>query len=244
MAARLINFFNGTSKTDHIMSQQFYHIPALLKPEELNELEKRIREARFVDGKATASRAAREVKNNQQIDTADTGTIASIQQVLNHAVQNSPFFQAAAQPKKIHPFVISKYGPRQSYGWHVDSPLMGDPMIRTDLAMTIFLSEPSAYEGGELMIQTSGGSVMVKPDKGDAVLYPCQFLHGVNEIKSGERIAAVTWIQSHIKSAEQRQLLFELNQVHALLDRKDKLAPETNQLLQTYSNLFRMWADV
>ncbi len=226
------------------MSQQFHHIPALLKQEELTALEKLINEANFTDGKITASMAAKEVKNNQQLDGVDSATMISIQQILNNAILSSPFFQAAAQPKKVHPFIISKYGPRQFYGWHVDSPIMGEPAIRTDLAMTIFLSHPTAYQGGELMIQTSAGNVAMKPAKGDAVLYPCQFLHCVNEIKNGERLAAVTWAQSNIQSPEKRQLLFELNQVHALLQQKDKHAPETNQLLQTYSNLFRMWADV
>jgi len=226
------------------MSQQFHHIPALLKPEEITTLEKLIGKSNFVDGKATASMVAKEVKNNLQLDSADAEAMSSIQQILNNAIQSSPFFQAASQPKKIHPFIISKYGPHQFYGWHVDSPIMGEPAIRTDLAMTIFLSDPATYEGGELMIQTSGGAVAFKPAKGDAILYPCQFLHCVNEIKSGERIAAVTWIQSNIQSSEQRQLLFELNQVHALLQQKDKHSPEANQLLQSYSNLFRMWADV
>lgn len=226
------------------MSQQFHHIPALLKPEELTALEKLISEANFVDGKATASMAAKEVKNNLQLDGTNSEAMVSIQQILNSAIQSSPFFQAASQPKKIHPFIISKYGPRQFYGWHVDSPIMGEPAIRTDLAMTVFLCDPASYEGGELMILTSGGQMAVKPAKGDAILYPCQFLHCVNEIKSGERIAAVTWIQSNIQSPEQRQLLFELNQVHAILQQKDKHSPEANQLLQSYSNLFRMWADV
>jgi PKHD-type hydroxylase len=192
----------------------------LLKPEEITALEKLIGEANFVDGKATASMAAKDVKNNLQLENNGSETMNAIQQVLNNAVQTSPFFQAAAQVKKIHPFIISKYGPRQFYGWHVDSPIMGDPAIRTDLAMTIFLSDPASYEGGELMILTSGGQMAVKPAKGDAILYPCQFLHCVNEIKSGERIAAVTWIQSNIQSPEQRQLLFELNQVHAIFATK------------------------
>ena len=226
------------------MSQQFHHIPALLKTEELITLELLVHRATFVDGKATASMAAKEVKNNLQLDNSNPDAMNAIQLLLNNAIQSSPYFQVAAQVKKIHPFIISKYGPRQFYGWHVDSPLMGEPVIRTDLAMTIFLSDPATYEGGELMIQTSGGTVAVKPAKGDAILYPCQFLHCVNEIKSGDRMAAVTWIQSNIQSPEQRQLLFELNQVHAILQQKDKHSPEANQLLQSYSNLFRMWADV
>lgn len=225
------------------MSQQFHHIPSLLNAADLIALEQLIPKAEFTDGKATASMAAKEVKNNMQMNAADA-VMGSVQQILQGAIQSSPYFNAAAQPKKIHPFIISKYGPRQFYGWHVDSPMMGDPAIRTDMAMTIFLSDPATYEGGELLIQTSGGAVAMKPAKGDAVLYPCQFLHCVNEIKSGERMAAVTWIQSNIQSSEQRQILFELNQVHAALNQRDKHAPETNLMLQAYSNLFRMWADV
>jgi len=75
-------------------------------------------------------------------------------------------------------------------------------------------------------------------------LYPCQFLHCVNEVKSGSRLAAITWIQSNVKNPEQRQILFQLNQVHGSLYSQAPNAPETNLLLQTHSNLFRMWADL
>ncbi|MBK8952686.1 MAG: Fe2+-dependent dioxygenase [Chitinophagaceae bacterium] len=225
------------------MSQQFHHIPALLKAEEMTAIEKLISESSFRDGKDTATMTAREVKNNFQLDTSSSGYI-QIQSIISGAIQSSPYFQIASQPKTVHPFLISKYTVGKYYGWHVDSPIMGIPAIRTDMAMTIFLSDPATYEGGELVIQTTAGPVAMKPSKGDAVLYPCQFLHYVNEVKSGERVAAITWIQSNIQSSEQRQLLFELNQVHALLNQKEKHAPETNLLLQVYSNLFRMWADV
>jgi PKHD-type hydroxylase len=234
---------NGVHLTAYIyplMSQQFHHIPALLKAEELVALEKLISEAEFVDGKITATMAAREVKNNLQLKAGVADQ--PIQDILTKAISSSPHFQAAAQPKTVHPFIISKYDPGKYYGWHVDSPIMGDPMMRTDMAMTIFLSDPSAYEGGELFIQTAAGNVALKPAKGDAILYPCQFLHCVNEIKLGERLAAVTWIQSNIQSSEQRQILFELNQVHASLQQRNM--PESNLMLQAYSNLFRMWADV
>lgn len=223
------------------MSQQFHHIPALLKPEEVAAIEQLISNVNFVDGKATAGMAAKEVKNNLQ---AEANSTDAVQALLSKAIQSSPYFQAAAQPKEVHPFIISKYTSGKYYGWHVDSPIMGSPAIRTDLAMTIFLSDPTTYDGGELMIQTSAGSVAVKPAKGDAILYPCQFLHCVNEIKSGERLAAVTWIQSNFQSTEQRQLLFELNQVHAMLQQRDKHSQEAMLMLQAYSNLFRMWADV
>ncbi|MBL0145739.1 MAG: Fe2+-dependent dioxygenase [Chitinophagaceae bacterium] len=225
------------------MSQNFIHIPALLKPEEIVEIESLLTKASFTDGKLTASMAAKEVKNNLQIDATDDSNL-QIQKILNTAIQQSPLFNIAALPKAIHPFIISKYTSGKYYGWHVDSPMMGNPAIRTDLAMTIFLSNPSTYEGGELLIQNGSNLVSFKPEKGDAVLYPCQFLHCVNEIKSGERLAAVTWIQSNVKAPEQRQILFQLNQVHSVLYQQAPNAAETNLLLQTHSNLFRMWADV
>ncbi len=225
------------------MSQPFHHIVSLLKKEELQEIDALLNGASFNDGKLTASLAAKEVKNNFQLDKND-GASPAIRSILQKAIQTNTHFQAAAQPKNIYPFIISKYGPGQYYGWHVDSPIMGDPMIRTDMAMTIFLTDPDKYEGGELVLQGAAGPVAFKPAKGDAILYPCQFLHCVNEIRSGERLAAITWLQSNIRSSEQRQLLFELNQVHGLLAHRDPHAPESAQLLQTYSNLFRMWADI
>jgi PKHD-type hydroxylase len=226
------------------MSQQFIHIPGLLSPDDLSSLDQLIASAIFKDGKLTASMAAREVKNNLQLDTSDKTVAEEIQGLITRALQKSPLFNIGALPKHICPFLISKYTTGKYYGWHVDSPVMGDPLIRTDLAMTIFLSDPSTYEGGELILQTASGNVVFKPPKGDAILYPCQYLHCVNEVKTGERTAAVTWIQSNIASPEKRQILFDLNQVHAMLYQKNSNAPETNLLLQTHSNLFRMWADV
>jgi len=223
---------------------QFIHIPTLLRSGELELIENLISRANFVDGKLTASMAAKEVKNNLQLDAGETTILEQIRSLIHQALQQSPLFQIAALPGEIFPPLISKYGPGRYYGWHVDSPVMGNPAIRTDLAMTIFLSDPSTYEGGDLVLQTGGGVFNFKPAKGDAVLYPCQFLHCVNEVTSGERVAAVTWIQSNVKSPEQRQILFQLNQVHAMLHQRAPQAPETQLLLQTHSNLFRMWADL
>lgn len=225
------------------MSQKLFHIPALLTAEELMTIDALIAASEFIDGKLTASMAAREVKNNLQLE-AGNEKLAAIQNIISAALQQSPLFNIAALPKQVYPFLISKYTAGRYYGWHVDSPVMGTPPIRTDLAMTIFLSDPASYEGGELSIQSDTGLSNFKPAKGDAVLYPCQYLHCVNEIKSGERVAAVTWIQSNVKDTEQRQVLFQLNQVHSAMYQQAPNAPATNLLLQTHSNLFRMWADV
>ena len=226
------------------MSQQFIQIPSLLRPEELTAIEEILPKAIFVDGKVTASLAAKVVKNNLQVDANNREVLDKVQPILTRALQESPLFQAAAMPHHVYPYIISKYGPGKYYGWHVDSPLMGDPPMRTDMAMTIFLSDPATYTGGELVLQTNAGAVSFKPQRGDAILYPCQYLHCVNEIKSGERLAAVTWVQSKVKSPEQREILFHLNQVHAVLHQREAHAPETNLLLQSYSNLVRMWSEV
>lgn len=225
------------------MSQHFLHIPGLLKPKELARIDELVGEAEFVDGKLTASGPARKVKRNRQIDTASPA-LAEIRDILNAARRSSPLFSIAALPRTVHPFVVSRYGPGDSYGWHLDSPLMGDPPLRTDLAMTVFLSDPASYRGGELVIQDGAAPVAFKPAKGDAVLYPCQYLHCVNPVSQGARLAAVTWIQSEVKSTEQRELLFQLNQVHGMLSQRSAGAPEVQMLLQAHSNLYRMWADL
>jgi PKHD-type hydroxylase len=225
------------------MTQQFLHIPGLVKPEELAQIEALMAAGDFVDGKVSATGPAREVKQNRQLD-ADGDAVAQIRAILIGAIGSSPLFNIAAQPLTVSPFVISSYGPGDHYGWHVDSPLMGDPPLRTDLAMTIFLGDPASYQGGELVIQGDNGALAFKPACGDAVLYPCQHLHCVNTVHSGTRLAAVTWIQSNIKDAQQRQLLFQLNQVHGVLAQRNPGAPETQALLQIHSNLFRMWAEM
>jgi PKHD-type hydroxylase len=225
------------------MSQSFLHIPSLLLQEELASIESLINSSHFIDGKLTANLAASEVKNNLQL-ASNNEALTEIQKIVSKALQQSPLFNIAALPQKIYPAMVSKYTAGKYYGWHVDSPIMGDPPIRTDLAMTIFLSDPSSYDGGELLIQSGTSTASFKPAKGDAVLYPCQYLHCVNEIISGERIAIVTWVQSNVKNPAQRQILFELNQVHSAMYQQAPNAPATNLLLQTHSNLFRMWADV
>jgi PKHD-type hydroxylase len=223
------------------LTMSLLHLPQLLTHEELTKIDALIESSLFVDGAKTASLAAQSVKNNLQIDKDNTQTLPPLQKIILQALETNSLFQIATLPKHIYPIVFSKYSEGMTYGWHVDSPQMGSPSIRTDLAMTIFLSDPSTYEGGELLIQGSQGITAYKPNKGDAVVYPCMYLHCVNPIMQGERRAAVTWIQSEVGSVEKRQILFDMNQIHGLLYQKDPNSVEANLLLQTHSNLLRMW---
>lgn len=222
--------------------ENMLHIPQLLKPDELELIDSLLNDSAFLDGSKTASMAAKAVKNNLQIDRQDQDTLPRIQAIFDEALRASPLFQIYSMPAQIVPFLLSKYEIGMAYGWHVDSPFMGQPPIRTDLAMTVFLSGPDAYEGGELVIQGPQGVTAFKAGKGDAVVYPCQYLHCVNPVLSGQRSVAVSWIQSQVKDIGHRQILFDLNQVHGSLYQRDPNAPEANLLLQAHSNLLRMWA--
>jgi PKHD-type hydroxylase len=213
----------------------------LLNPLQINQIHNLLDDKVFENGKLTASNAAREVKHNLQMHTQSQEYL-SLQQILLMALNSSQLFRQAVFPKHIYPFLVSKYKQGMSYGWHVDSPLMGD-LMRSDIAMTIFLNDASEYEGGELELQTPTGNQLYKLNAGDVICYPCTQLHQVREVVKGERKVAVTWVQSLLKSAEQRKILFELQQVIESLRAKDLKSDEANLLQQSHSNLLRMWCD-
>ena len=121
---------------------------------------------------------------------------------------------------------------------------MDEPAIRTDLAMTLFLNDPASYQGGELVLVTPQGNIPVKLPAGHCVIYPTTMVHSVSPTVSGERVAMVTWMQSKIRSQEQRDVVFNLSQVMAVLNQNAPNSQEANMLMQSYSNLVRMWAEV
>lgn len=228
-----------------MQNPQYVHRFKLLDEQSLKTINQLLASAPYVDGKSTATDAAKLVKNNLQVDMNDRQVLPQLYQLIGNALGNEPKFNFSLYARSVYPFLFSKCLEGMGYGWHVDSPLMGgNPTVRTDLAMTIFLSDPSTYEGGELVIRTDGGELSFKPEAGEAVVYPCQYVHGVNEVRSGMRSVAVTWIQCSVRSAEQRKILSDLKQLHESLAAEDPTSLRTQQALQTWSNLLRMWAEV
>jgi PKHD-type hydroxylase len=228
------------------LPQMLLHVPGLLSPELLAKTDSLLPLLEFTDGKATATGPAQQVKNNLQVSKAAHEAHPEMQQLIGTAIASSPVIQNAIMPVKILPPLISKYEPGMHYGWHTDSPLMSDQItIRVDVSITIFLNPPSEYEGGELVIHTPAGYQPYKLEKGDAIIYPTTRLHGVNNISSGKRIAAVTWMQCAIKSPEQRELVFQMKAACDALG-AGNIAGTTEHLLlmQVYSNLVRMWAEL
>jgi PKHD-type hydroxylase len=227
------------------LPQMLLHIPGLLSPEVLKQLDEMVPSLQFADGKATATGPAQLVKNNLQVSKDAHQQQPAVQQLIARSIAMNPLVQQAIMPVKILPPIISKYEPGMHYGWHTDSPLMGEEFtIRVDVSITVFLNAPSEYTGGELVIHSPGGYVQYKLEKGDAIIYPTTRLHCVNGVNSGHRLAAVTWMQCAVKNPEQRELLFQLKAASDGIGNVQGGSTEHLVLMQVYSNLVRMWAEL
>ncbi len=213
-------------------------LPCFLDGASLAEARRVMDCCRFQDGAATATDAARAVKRNLQVDPSDLPAIRALQGILLQAVNASQSFRERVLPKELHDPRFARYEAGMAYGWHVDSPLMGQPPVRTDFAMTVFLDDPEAYAGGELELQAPSGLKACKPAAGDAVVYPCAWLHRVAPVTAGQRRVMVTWIQSLVPDPRHRALLQSLQGIQRRLD---PASMEALDLQQQIANLTRMW---
>jgi len=230
-----------------IQPNAYLVVPGLLMLGELEAIENLLKSAAFEDGAATATDAAKSVKKNLQLPKAGSPAKQQIDALVMQAIAQSPLIQTALMPGRILPPIISKYEPGMHYGNHVDSPLMINQQtgaIRADMAMTLFLSDPKSYEGGELSLFTQTGEMRYKLAKGDAIIYPATQIHSVLPVTKGVRLAAVTWIQCVMRDPAQREILFQLKSAQAMIEKKGGHPDENLVLLQVYSNLVRMWAEL
>jgi PKHD-type hydroxylase len=164
--------------------------------------------------------------------------------VMTRLVQH-PTYRAAALPMKVASPYYARYGKGMSYGDHVDDPIMqADTPYRSDISITIFLSDKTDYEGGELVINTQYGAHSVKLAAGDAVMYPSSSVHHVNEVTSGTRLVAVTWLQSLVREPAKRELLYDMYLVKEQLLKDAPDDENTKRMDRSYVNLIRMWGDV
>jgi PKHD-type hydroxylase len=201
-------------------------------------------EATFEDGRVTAGVDARKVKRNEQVsDDPDRGDpkLEAMQDLVMDLLWDHDLFVTAAQPKQIHPPLFSRYLPGMSYGTHLDNALMGD--MRIDLSLTLFLSDPSEYDGGELVIDFSTGERAVKLPAGSAVLYATTAPHRVAEVTRGQRLVAVTWLRSLVRDPAAREILLDLKTAQDQLIEQLGKTTEVDLIEKTYTNLLRRWAE-
>jgi PKHD-type hydroxylase len=200
------------------------------------------------DGRSTAGAQSALVKKNEQLPP--NGEVArALGQRIVKALTTNALFISAAIPLHIFPPLFNRYGPGHHFGIHVDNAVRGDPLtglrIRTDMSVTLFLSEPDEYDGAELIIEDYYGSHEVKLPAGHLVLYPASSLHMVTPITRGTRVASFFWLQSMVRDERARAMIFDLdNTIQTLVQRLGRDDPETVKLSGIYHNLIRYWAEV
>ncbi len=211
----------------------------LLNAADLTRLTSLSRELRFVEGRV--SNPANVTKDNLQADHTDPKYAESVQ-IVNAALGRSREFIDFAMPKHLAPPMLCRYEPGMKYGAHADSAMLqvGTTRIRSDLSCTVFISDPSTYEGGELSIEIGNLAIPIKAAAGEAIVYPSTTLHEVVPVRSGQRLVSITFVESYVADEHQRAQVYELNEIAALEGNTMKWENRV-RLDVVRQNLLRMW---
>ena len=220
-------------------------IPGILSKKQIREMREVLEVADWVDGNVTAGYQSSQAKNNLQLPE-NSKEAHELGNIILSTLARTNVFMSAALPLKIFPPLFNCYQGGQSFGVHVDNAIRqvpGTPVkVRTDISMTLFLSEPEEYEGGELVIEDTYGSQKIKLEAGDMVLYPATSLHRVTPVTRGRRLASFFWLQSLVSSDEKRSLLFDMDMAIQSLRQTVADSSEIIQLTGVYHNLLRQWS--
>lgn len=223
-------------------------IENILDEEQVLSFRKKLEAAEWTDGAKSAGTRSVKVKQNLQLARQNALSI-ELGNIILRKLGNDPLFVSASLAEKIWPPVFNLYQDGGHYGTHSDAALMRLPeanmTIRSDLSATIFLSNPEDYDGGELVIEERYGAQPVKLAAGDMILYPSASLHQVTPVTRGQRICAITWMQSAVADASAREMLFDLDQsIQALTPDRPADDPDIDRLIHVYHNMLRRWASV
>jgi PKHD-type hydroxylase len=222
-------------------------IPDVLNEEQVRQLRERLDTAgdAWVDGRATAGYQGAAVKDNQQIEQYSP-LARELGDVILGALERHPLFISAVLPNRVYPPFFNRYAGGMQFGSHVDGAvrlLPNGSKVRTDVSMTLFLSRPDEYDGGELIIEDTYGEHRVKLPAGHMIVYPATSLHGVTPITRGARIASFLWAQSLVRSDTQRALLFDLDTAIQRLNATGADEAARRSLVGCYHNLLRQWSE-
>jgi len=223
------------------------HIPEVLTAEQVAHCRRVLEGAEWVDGRVTAGHQSARAKDNMQLPEQHAAA-RELGDLILAALERNPLFMAAALPAKVFPPLFNRYEGGQSFGNHVDNAVRqvtGTPhRVRTDLSVTLFLTRPDEYDGGELLVEDTYGVHSVKLPAGDLILYPASSLHRVTPVTRGARVSSFFWVQSMMRDDGERTLLFDLDTSIQRLAQDAPDHPSTVQLTNVYHNLLRRWADV
>jgi PKHD-type hydroxylase len=219
-----------------------FQIFTLLSADEIVNLRALLADQTFVDGRMTASGSAASIKSNlqfargpgQPVDHAAT-------KLVDVALRRSPDFSLYTAAKRWVPPSFSRYDTGMHYGDHIDAALMtsGNALVRTDFAMTLFVSDPDDYEGGALVLHSAYGEEEIKLAAGQAVVYTANLLHRVEPVTKGSRLVCITWIQSQICDERFREINYDLHAAILKVDQKSADPELINLLNKARNNLIR-----
>ena len=212
---------------------------SLLNNEEIKTIKKELNISNqyWEDGKKTAGKQAAQVKNNLQLDRGSDISKKYTTFIIKKMLTN-PLIKSFTLAKKIHGTMFTKSMSGMRYGTHIDNAFMSTG--RADLSFTIFLNKKDEYEGGELIVDDINTEHKFKLKEGDIVIYPSTYLHSVKEIDSGERLVCIGWIESYVKSIEEREYLFDIDSGARGILSKFGRSDELDLIFKSYSNLLRI----
>ena len=220
-----------------------YHLKQVLNAEELKQLRDIAARARWDDGRKTAGDIAAPVKQNDEV-SLDSAEGQAASKIAVQALRRHPGFFNLALVARMSPPMLNRYATGSSYGDHFDAAILGrGTVIRSDLSATLFISDPSEYEGGELVIDLIPGGHATKLAAGDLMVYPATTIHHVTPVTHGARIAMIFWVQSMVRDPQRRAMLYDLSRTLEALEKPLAKTPELTQLYGCYYNLVRMWAE-
>lgn len=219
--------------------------PNVLAADELRALRSELEGAAFVDGAVTAGWSAREVKKNLQVN-AGSDQLARMQTIVRNAFLRNGLLQASILPSAMTQVLFNRYDVGMQYGPHVDAAVMGSMggAVRSDVAITVFLSEPQSYAGGELVVHSQGMEGRFKLEAGAAIAYPANSLHHVAPVTQGTRYAAIIWVQSQVRDPARRELLWDLENAKRQIFGREGKSATFDAVSKSHANLLRMWTEV
>jgi len=221
-------------------------IPDMLSAAEIKQIREQLTDEDFLDGALTAAGRARAVKKNLQTDRK-SDRMTEIQKTIVAALDRNSIFKTVAAPLKIIPPRFNLYKQGMFYGDHVDNAIMGDidDPIRVDCSFTLFMNDPSEYDGGELVIKSGYGASTFKLPAGHLIVYPTYSFHEVRPVTRGERLACISWLQSMVRDVSRREILLDLAIASQMIETggANAVRPALDTLDKVRKNLLRQWSE-